>query len=270
MNFPHGKPIAASTRPALELISLARLSPELARRNLRALLLANPNYFGNVTGSSFKAVLHIQEDTTYERLGCFGYSPELKQLRATITINQTEGYSGNIRANGSEEYVRFYLSSDDGKTWQDQGMTAVNVFDAPGPKPVEHAVALEIDPEEEFCIQNLPKVRAILSWNWAPPAGAPNWIPVWGNVLDAQIRIEDFEFVLLSSLLSETKVQVTKEIEQWADLLQPVQVAALHTSGMAARSSSRSLGAWDRAHWNNGQTSKYNRHSVGVCIGVGS
>lgn len=179
MNFPHGKPIAASTRPALELISLARLSPELARRNLRALLLANPNYFGNVTGSSFKAVLHIQEDTTYERLGCFGYSPELKQLRATITINQTEGYSGNIRANGSEEYVRFYLSSDDGKTWQDQGMTAVNVFDAPGPKPVEHAVALEIDPEEEFCIQNLPKVRAILSWNWAPPAGAPNWTPVW-------------------------------------------------------------------------------------------
>jgi len=270
MNFPHGKPIAASTRPALELISLARLSPELARRNLRALLLANPNYFGNVTGSSFKAVLHIQEDTTYERLGCFGYSPELKQLRATITINQTEGYSGNIRANGSEEYVRFYLSSDDGKTWQDQGMTAVNVFDAPGPKPVEHAVALEIDPEEEFCIQNLPKVRAILSWNWAPPAGAPNWTPVWGNVLDAQIRIEDFEFALLSSLLSETKVQVTKEIEQWADLLQPVQVAALHTSGMAARSSSRSLGAWDRAHWNNGQTSKYNRHSVGVCIGVGS
>ena len=270
MNLPHGKPIAASTRPALELISLARLSPELARRNLRALLLANPNYFGNVTGSSFKAVLHIQEDTTYERLGCFGYSPELKQLRATITINQTEGYSGNIRANGSEEYVRFYLSSDDGKTWQDQGMTAVNVFDAPGPKPVEHAVALEIDPEEEFCIQNLPKVRAILSWNWAPPAGAPNWTPVWGNVLDAQIRIEDFEFVLLSSLLSETKVQVTKEIEQWADLLQPVQVAALHTSGMAARSSSRSLGAWDRAQWNNGQTSKYNRHSVGVCIGVGS
>jgi len=270
MNLPHGKPIAASTRPALELISLARLSPELARRNLRALLLANPNYFGNVTGSSFKAVLHIQEDTTYERLGCFGYSPELKQLRATITINQTEGYSGNIRANGSEEYVRFYLSSDDGKTWQDQGMTAVNVFDAPGPKPVEHAVALEIDPEEEFCIQNLPKVRAILSWNWAPPAGAPNWTPVWGNVLDAQIRIEDFEFVLLSSLLSETKVQVTKEIEQWADLLQPVQMAALHTSGMAARSSSRSLGTWDRAHWNNGQTSKYNRHSVGVCIGVGS
>jgi hypothetical protein len=270
MNFPHGKPIAASTRPALELISLARLSPELARRNLRALLLANPNYFGNVTGSSFKAVLHIQEDTTYERLGCFGYSPELKQLRATITINQTEGYSGNIRANGSEEYVRFYLSSDDGKTWQDQGMTAVNVFDAPGPKPVEHTVALEIDPEEEFCIQNLPKVRAILSWNWAPPAGAPNWTPVWGNVLDAQIRIEDFEFVLLSSLLSETKVQVTKEIEQWADLLQPVQVGALHTGSVAAHSSSRSLGAWDRAHWNNGQASRYNRHSVGVCIGVGS
>src|ERR1035438_8145015 len=141
MTLPPGKPVAASTRPALELISLARLSPEVARQNLRALLLANPNYFGNVTGSSFKAVLHIQEDTTYERLGCFGYSPELKQLRATISINQTEGYSGNIRAQGSEEYVRFYLSSDGGTTWQDQGMTAVNVFDAPGPKPVEHAVA---------------------------------------------------------------------------------------------------------------------------------
>jgi len=269
MTVPPGKPVAVSARPALELISLAKLSPEVARQNLRALLLANPNYFGNVTGSSFKAVLHIQEDTTYERLGGFGYSPELKQLRAAITINQTEGYSGTLRAHGSEEYVRFYLSSDGGTTWQDQGMTAVKVFDAPGPKPVEHAVALEIDPEEEISLQNLPKVRAILSWNWAPPPDAPHWTPVWGNVLDAQIRIEDFEFVLLSSLLSETKIQVTKEIEQWADLLQPVQVAALHASGMAARDS-WSYGAWNRAHWSSGQTSAYNRHSGGVCMGVGS
>ena len=227
MNSPKGKPNAPSNQPALELISLAKMSPELARQNLRAVLLANPNYFGNITESSFKAVLNIQEDTAYESIGCVGYNPQLEQLRATISIKQGSGYSGGICTAGSEEYVRFYLSYDGGSTWQDQGLRAVNVFDVLGPKPLEYAVTLQISPAEEFCfIQNLPTVRAILSCNSPPPSGAPNWTPVWGNVVDAQIQIDGFHFILLSSLLSEAKVQLPEEIAPAIDLGQPIEAAA--------------------------------------------
>jgi hypothetical protein len=221
------RPIAPSTQPALELIALAKLSPEMARHNLRALLLANPNYFGNVTGSSFKAVLNIQQDTAYESIGCVGYNPQLEQLRATINIKQNSGYSGDICTGGSEEYVRFYLSNDGGATWQDQGLRAINVFDTPGPKPLESSVTLQISPKEEFCfIQNLPRVRVILSWNSPPPAGAPNWTPVWGNVVESQIQIEGLHFILLSTLLNAAKVELPEEIAQAVDFGQQIKTAA--------------------------------------------
>jgi hypothetical protein len=187
MNSLEGISVAPSTQPALELISLARLSPEVARKNLRLLLLANPNHFGNLTESSFQAVLGIREDQSYESIGCIRYSRKLERLRASIKIKQDSGYSGNSRTNGSKEYVRFYLSYDGGTIWQDQGSLAIDVFDVPGPKPLEYAVTLPISPEEEFWLfQSLPKVRAILSWNSPPPAGAPDWTPVWGNVANAQ------------------------------------------------------------------------------------
>jgi len=209
------------------------MTPELARQNFHAVLLANPNFFGNIKESPFKPVLSIVGDTAYESIGCVGYNPQLEQLRATINIKQSGGYSGGLCSSGSEEYVRFYLSYDGGATWQDQGMKAVNVFDVPGPKPLEYAVSLQISPMEKFCfIQNLPMVRAILSWNYPPPAGSPNWPPVWGNVVDAQIQIEGFEIILLSSLLEEAKIQLPDEIAQSIDLGQPIEatkVKALST-----------------------------------------
>ena len=37
-------------------ISIDQLQPEQARSNMRMLLLANPNYFGNIEQSGFKSV----------------------------------------------------------------------------------------------------------------------------------------------------------------------------------------------------------------------
>jgi hypothetical protein len=223
-----GKPIVSATQPpSFEQVSLTKLSPELARQNFHALLLANPNFFGNLADSPYKAVLSIQGDTAYESIGCVGYNPQSNQLRATINIKQTAGYSGGICTSGSEEYVRFYLSYDGGTTWQDQGLTAVNVFDVPGPKPLEYAVTLPISPKEEFCfMQNLPLARAILSWNSPPPPNQPNWPPVWGNVVDAQIQIEGFEIIILSTLLADAKVQLPDPIAQAIDLSQPIKAAS--------------------------------------------
>jgi hypothetical protein len=39
---------------------------ELERRRLLPLLLSNPNYFGNLQNSSFKAVKKINSNTSYE------------------------------------------------------------------------------------------------------------------------------------------------------------------------------------------------------------
>jgi len=222
--------------PAAELnhdpVSLAKLSPELARGNFHALLLANPNFFGNLVNSEFLPILNISGDTAYESLGCVGYNPQSEQLRAVINIKLSSGYSGGLCSNGSDEYVRFYLSYDAGATWQDQGLRAVNVFDVPGPKPLEYAVSLNISPSEEFCfIQNLPLVRAILSWNFPPPANSPNFIPVWGDVKDVPIQIEGFEFIIFANLLAEAKVKLPNEFAQAVNLNQPIQVAEAKVLG---------------------------------------
>src|SRR5262249_22696617 len=73
---------------------------------------------------------------------------------------------------------------------------------------------------------NLPMARAILSWNTAPPALSPSWVPVWGNVVDAQIQIAGFEEIVLGTFLAESKVEVAAEFKSAVDLAQPIKAAA--------------------------------------------
>jgi hypothetical protein len=236
MNFSEASPIVQSAQPALELISLARLSPELARQNLRASLLANPNYFDRITANSFKAVLNIQEDTTFESIGSIVYNPRFEQLQATINIYQSRGYSGASCKYGSKEYVRLYLSYDRGTTWQDQGMRAVNVLDTPGPKPLQYIVSAGISPAQTFCfMQNLPLARGILSWNTPPPEDSPDWTPVWGNAMDAQIQFAEHSVVLPSQLVNETILGLPEEKTKSKYLKQVIdtlQYKALRTADL--------------------------------------
>jgi hypothetical protein len=187
---------ARSAKPALELISLAKMAPDMAHRNLRALLLASPDYFGKITSNSFKAVLRIQQNTAYESIGYVTYCHSLEQLQATIHINDCTGYSDSGSA--SNEYVRFYLSYDDGSSWHDQGLSSISVCNFPGPKPQQETVAIGISPVRTLCfLERLPLVRTILSWNAPPPTDMPDWTPVWGDVLNAQIRHEQTEEISL-------------------------------------------------------------------------
>ena len=219
MNLPGVTPHAPSSKPALELIALARLSPALACQRLRALLLVNPHYFGNVSSSSFKTVLNIQEDTTYESLSRVSYDPLRQQLCAAITIRQPNGYSDNVLNNGSEEFVRFYVSYDEGLRWLDQGMLLVNVFDASTSKPRSYEVTQLIIPLEDVPSGIVPRVRAILSWNLPPPTLAPDWKPVWGNVVESSIRMQDSRVIFSGRLRSLAYVELrggsqpTKRIE---------------------------------------------------------
>jgi hypothetical protein len=197
MSLSDISPAAPSARPALDLIALARLSPDVARKSLRALLVANPGHFGNLSGNSFKAILKIENDTTYERLIGLGYNPRSERLRAALRIKQQTGYSAANSGGGSMEYVRFYLSYDGGRVWRDQGLRALNVFNNPDPAPHDYGVTLRIRPKEKLCSpQTLQRVRAVLSWNLPPPARTPDWTPVWGDVAEAEIEIEGSEFIM--------------------------------------------------------------------------
>jgi hypothetical protein len=154
-------------------------------------LLANPDYFGRLTGNSFRTVLKIEKDTTFERIAGIRYNPRDETLQATVHLNRGNGYSGGKYSNTSQEFVRFYLSYDEGSTWRDQGLHVIDVCDMQGQERMCFTVSAGIHPARTFCfMQNLPMVRVILSWNSAPPADTPNWVPVWGEVLETRVRID--------------------------------------------------------------------------------
>jgi hypothetical protein len=168
------------------------------RSQFRALLLSNPNYFGNLKVSPFTPVVNIQGNTTYEEIGCVGFQPEVNQLESVVFIKQPTGYGGDICSAGTPEYVRFYISFDNGTTWQDRGLESFTAYDIPegtsGSKRLEHAVTGQIDPPKTFCfLPNLALVRAILSWNAQPPPNDPNFTPVWGSVHDTHIQIDGWK-----------------------------------------------------------------------------
>jgi len=215
-----------AAKSAPEKIFLGNLSPELARSNMKALLLANPNYFGTLQDSEYQSVLEIQGDTAYESVGCVGFNPQLSRLEAEVNIKQVSGYDGGVCSAGSQEFVRFYLSYDGGATWLDQGITSFTVYDVPGHKPLEYDATLQINPPERFCFEeNLPTVRAILSWNAPPPGGTPGWIPVWGDVVDVRIQIAGFDLIPLHTFLAEAKVEIAPKFKHAIDLTQPVKAA---------------------------------------------
>ena len=192
MNSPAVNISAPSPQPALELIALAQLPPDVARKKLRALLLTNPNYFEKIPPSSFSAVLNIQQDTTYESISRLVYDPEIDQILAAINVKRLTGYSSEILVRGSEEFVRFYLSYDGGSNWQDLGMRSVTVADSHRTSNCHYEVALHVVSEDEFIPDGLkPKIRAILSWSTPPPMGEPGWKPVWGHVAESDVYLED-------------------------------------------------------------------------------
>jgi hypothetical protein len=196
---------------------------ERERTQFRALLLQNPNFFGNLKDSPFKAVASIASNTTYEELKCVGFQPQINRLEAVVWVKQPTGYSGDICTPGSPEYVRFWLSFDDGATWLDQGMESFTAYDISGDRPLEYAVSLAITPRRRFCFrENLPLVRAILSWN-EPPTD-PNTPPVWGNVIDTRIQIDPHVLIDFPDFLHELEVKIPPEIEKAIDVSQTLQL----------------------------------------------
>ncbi len=200
---------------------------ERERKQFRALLLGNPNYFGNLKNSQLQPVLPLAGNTFYEELGCIGFQPERDQLEAVIFLKRSSGYSGGVCSGGSQEYVRFYLSFDNGATWVDQGAESITVYDVPSTtveNRLEYAVSRRINPSRWRCQkEQLVKMRAILSWEVMPPPNQPNWPPVWGERQDAQIQIGKFAKAPTHQVLQDFQITLPADIAAQLDLTQPLQ-----------------------------------------------
>jgi hypothetical protein len=172
-------------------------------------------------------------DTAYEQLVCIGYRPQYKRLDAVVQIKQDVGYSGGICTSGSQEYVEFFASTDGGTTWTTLGTVSFNVWDVPGPKPLDFDVSLPVDLAQKCCqTANIVLVRGILSWQ-VPPTGPTNPV-VWGNALDAEVQVAPLALATLQELLECLELPLKLEaVSQLANLDQIVEFAAPQPLGAA-------------------------------------
>jgi len=141
-----------------------------------------------------------QGNTTYEQLVCIGYRPQFKRLDGVVQIKQSSGYSGGICSAGSQEYVRFFASTDNGASWTDLGVTSFTTWDVQGPKPLDFDVSIPVDLAAACCKEeNLVLIRGVLSWE-VPPA-SPTGPIVWGNSLDVTVQVAPFVLGTLADFL---------------------------------------------------------------------
>jgi len=214
---------------------------EKERREFKALIAENPNYFGTLPGIRKKSVKKMTANTKYEEIRCVGFYPELDLLEAIIDIKLPNGYKGDLCSNGSFEYIRFFIDwngdGDFSDPEEDVGITAVNVHDIPNEKypclkktkPLSYALTLKINPKKRLCkFPNMVKLRAILSWENPPTAGNPNFSVVWGNVVEQWIQIKPVDFKLkdVTEFIDFKKVKLT---ESMLDLDTPISKNELLT-----------------------------------------
>ncbi len=185
-----------------DLIKKTGFEVQAERTHFQNMLAINPNYFGNIPGSKLKANFKLITKTIYEQLTCVGYNPDTGNMEATFSINKPYGYGGSLCSAGSFEHLRFYLNFHDGAGFIDQGAVAVNVHDIPNANdcngksifPIIYAATLKKKTSmfSDCAHPLLPTLRVILSWGTEPPPDAPNWLPPWGNVLNADVQLKPY------------------------------------------------------------------------------
>jgi hypothetical protein len=206
----------------------AQVALPTERIQFKSLVLGNPNYFGTFSKFGGKVIKAMSGDTAYEQLTCLGLNPGSAILEAVIDIKQSSGYGTNACGTGTIEYVRFFV--EDGSGWHDLGLSSVQVFDVSGPLPLSYAVSVDFTEARKFCFtENIVQVRAILSWEWAPTAGDPGFIPVWGNVLNARVQVAPRLLIEIpiSELIAQKTISIDPGILKEVDTAQPLPASPL-------------------------------------------
>lgn len=146
----------------------------------------------------------------WEEFTSCGFYPQESRLACGLDIKQQGGYGGPVGAFGSFEYVQFCVDwnnngvFDTSGTWgsiESVGAATLHMHDDySGSPPWQYAVYRDITPPggprtdmggaTSTTTTNAPsfRARAILSWAFAPKDC--NYVPIWGDVVDFQIRLD--------------------------------------------------------------------------------
>lgn len=129
----------------------------------------------------------------YEEMSCCGYDPQRRTFACPVKVKQKTGF-GASPTPGSRQYVLNCV--DSGLGFQPVGQDSVHMANSTGTPPWQFAVvANAVDNLQTVQPMNgvTRNARSILSWNLKPVNAAGdldcNYKPIWGNVLDYKIRL---------------------------------------------------------------------------------
>ncbi|MCG8015256.1 MAG: hypothetical protein JAY97_03485 [Candidatus Thiodiazotropha sp. 'RUGA'] len=187
-----------------------RIIPEKGEAGEDELILARSVLLDNMFSGKvppediLRCVRRYSEVTHWEEVLCAAIYPKAEKLIAIVSRHQPEGYSGILRRHGSVQYVRFFIDWGDQSGFQALGLSHFKVCDAASDEPEDrfpvcHLVSLGFNADRywESLMQGYrPVVRAVLSWNQVPELD-PEFVPVFGNRIDSQIRVDSEKELLL-------------------------------------------------------------------------
>jgi len=126
--------------------------------------------------------------TYYERMRCCGYDPQHQFFACPVEILQSTGF-GNAPMPGTFEHVLTCI--DRGNGWEVAARDNVHLADAVNGGPNWN---FQVFARARATLAKLPlqgqtlPARSILSWQLVPTGC--NYQPIWGEVLDYQIRLD--------------------------------------------------------------------------------
>ncbi|WP_052665028.1 hypothetical protein [Nitriliruptor alkaliphilus] len=133
-------------------------------------------------------------DVRYEELECVALDNVRERLVGTYRVKLPSGFSGPLCEAGSKEYVAFWADWDDDCEWTYLGTASVAAHDfaelPDGGLCYSAVLPVDLDPLRRACEEpRVARIRAVLSWNVAPSTTDPDDLPVWGNRVDAHVRV---------------------------------------------------------------------------------
>jgi hypothetical protein len=125
----------------------------------------------------------------YEEMSCCGYDPQRRTFACPVKIKQPFGF-GAAPLPGSREYV-YHCIADAAGVFQPVGDDSVHLANSALAPTWQFAVVANANNNLQL-VQPMSgaarRARSILSWNLRPTSC--NYQPIWGNVLEYTVRLD--------------------------------------------------------------------------------
>lgn len=126
----------------------------------------------------------------YEEMPCCGYDPQRRSFACPVKVKQPFGF-GASPLPGSREFTLHCVADAQG-VFHPVGNDSVHLSDSTKPSP-SWQFAVVANANDNLTLvqpmnQQARRARSILSWNLRPTDC--NYQPIWGNVIDYQVRLD--------------------------------------------------------------------------------